>query len=385
MYRLVGLHLLLLLILPKIVQGEAAMPQYEQARDLKKSLLVYDSKQKSYVPYVYGTPFNANAASFVLNLKENEGLYLEIYTKGKSALFIENDIVALQKGEEGLLLDIDSLRRSYGAEEIFMTLYQKELNLNTSIISIVRKVENQVVNNRASDGIEILLRDFSSFKNYYIIGLMLILTLLAMLKATYSRAFGEFYNISRIFSVRWKEDSIIMGKPISGASFLFLMMYCLVVAFVTQAFLHETGSSIAQFSIGTHHSVTASLFSWFFLTLMVFLLMIIKLVVIWVASSLLGFKDMTGFHFFDYIRISQILLFLLLIVVTLSVLSYNSFLASGNNVAGYVFGITVLLTVILLFFKLLSTPTYRNMHLISYLCTTEILPLIIGIKFFLDI
>lgn len=385
MYRHFGLFFLLLLVLPATVNGEESTNVYTQARDMKKSLLVYDSKQKSYVPYVYGTPFNANAASFILNTKENEGLYLDICTQGKSALFIENDIVALQSASDCLLLDIDSLRRSYGTEEIFMTLYQKELNLSATTISIVRKINNLIEDGRSADGLEILPREYSSFKDYYIIGLLLILALFAMLKATHPRAFGEFYSISRIFSMRWKEDSIIMGKPVSGASFLFISMYCLVAAFVIQAFLHQTGNSLSQLDISAHETVTASLFSWFGLTLLIFLVMIIKLVIIWITSSLLGYKDMTSFHFFDYMRISQILLFLLLIMVTLSVLSYNNFLASSNQLVGYVFGFTVLLTVILLFFKLLSAPVYRNMHLISYLCTTEILPLIIGIKFFLDI
>lgn len=385
MHRHLGLFFLLLFVLPAIGKGQESTYAYAQARDMKKSLLVYDSKQKSYVPYVYGTPFNANAASFILNTKESEGLYLDICTKGKSALFIENDIVALQNASDCLLLDIDSLRSSYGAEEIFMTLYQKELNLGTTTISIVRRTNNLMDADRSADGLEILTREFSSFKDYYIIGLLLILALFAMLKATHPRAFGEFYSISRVLSLRWKEDSIIMGKPVSGASFLFILMYCLVAAFVIQAFLHQTGSSLGQFNISAHESVTASLFSWFGLTLLVFLVMIIKLVIIWITSNLLGYKDMTSFHFFDYMRISQILLFLLLILVTLSILSYNNFLASSDLLVGYVFGFAVLLTVILLFFKLLSAPVYRNMHLISYLCTTEILPLIIGIKFFLEI
>ena len=385
MHRLFGLFLVLLLIFPKKGMGEENAQVYEQARDMKKSLLVYDSKQKSYVPYVYGTPFYANAASFILNTKENEGLYLDIDTKGKSALFVENDIVALQDVGDRLLLDIDSLRRSYDTEALFMTLYQKELNLNTATISIVRKVGNSVLNDHTAEGIAIVSREFSSFKNYYIVGLLLILALFAMLKATYPRAFGEFYSVSRAFSMRWREDSVIAGKPVSGASFLFLLMYCLVMAFVIQAFLHETGNAIAQFNIDIYEGFTASLFSWFGLALLVFFAMVIKLLIIWVASNLLGFKDMVSVHFFDYMRISQILLFLLLIAATLSVLSYNDFLESSNNLMGYVFGFTVLLTVILLFFKLLSTPVYRNMYLISYLCTTEILPLIIGVKFFLDI
>ena len=324
-------------------------------------------------------------ASFIINTKEYEGLYLNICTEDKSALFIEDDIVALQDLGHCLLLDIDSLRSTYDTEAIFMTLYQKELNLNTTTLQVVRGVDNPVVSDQAANEIEIVPRKFSSFNNYYIIGLLLILTFFAMLKSTHARAFSEFYSVSRTFSLRWKEDSLIAGRPVSSASFLFLLMYCLVVAFVIQAFLHETGNAIGAFGMDRYGSFAAALFSWFGLTLLVFLVMLIKLVIIWITSNLLGFKDMASFHFFDYMRISQILLFILLIAVTLSILSYNNFLTSSNNLIGYVFGFTVLLTVILLFFKLLSTPVHRNMHLISYLCTTEILPLIIGIKFFLDL
>ena len=385
MYKHFGVLLLLLLILPTIGVGEEIAQVYQQVKDMKKSLLVYNSKQKSYVPYVYGTPFSANAASFILDTKENEGLHLNICTDGKSALFVQNDIVSLQKDGDCLLLDIDSLRSAYDQEVIFMTLYQKELNPNATTLQIVRRVDTAQVMDQAATGMEIVPREFSSFKNYFIIGLLLILAFFAMLKATHARAFDEFYSISRTFSLRWKEDSIIAGRPVSSASFLFLLMYCLVVAFVIQAFLHETGNSIGPFNLDTYESFGTALFNWFGLTFLVFLVMLIKLVIIWIASTLLGYKDMTSFHFFDYMRISQILLFILLIVVTLSIFSYNNFLTSSNNLLGIVFGFTVLLTVILLFFKLLSAPVHRNMHLISYLCTTEILPLIIGIKFFLDL
>lgn len=385
MHKLLGVLLLLLLALPKTGFGEEIAPEHELARDLKKSLLIYDSKQKSYVPYVYGTPFHGNAASFILNTRENEGLYLNICTEGKSALFVEEDIVALQDMGKCLLLNIDSLRRTYDTEDIFLTLYQKEFNLNTATLQIVRLVDHLEANDRAADGIEIVPREFSSFKNFFIIGLLLIMAFFAMLKGAHARAFSEFYSISRIFSLRWKEDSIIAGRPVSTASFLFLVLYCLVVAFVIQAFWHETGNAPAQLNMVRFEGFSASLFSWFGLTLLVFFAMLIKLVIIWITSTLLGYKDMTSFHFFDYMRISQILLFLLLIVVTLSVLSYSSFITPSDNLLGYVFGLTVLLTVILLFFKLLSSPVYRNMHLFSYLCTTEILPLIIGIKFFLNL
>ena len=38
--------------------------------------------------------------------------------------------------------------------------------------------------------------------------------------------------------------------------------------------------------------------------------------------------------------------------------------------------------IVILLFKLIGETSFRKIHLISYLCTTEILPLLIGIRIF---
>lgn len=373
------------LILPNHLYGKMDDEQYVMVKDLKKSLLIYDSKQKGYVPHAYDTPLNNNAVSFILDPIENGSLYVKICAQANSALFVTQKIVATQDFPGCFILNIDSLRKEYGEEGIFVTLYNKELNLKQTEIQLVKSVALQEAIEKPAEVVEVVPRKTYPFKNFFVIGLMAILGLFAMVKRTYPKAFNEFYSISRILSLRWREDSIVASRPVSSANLLFLMLYSLVLAFIIQTLWHETGGVPSGLNLVSFESFTASFSSWMIVSMLVFVVMIIKYIIIWFTSTLLGFKDLVSFHFLDYIRISQLFLLFLLVFITLSTLSYNNLMLLNENLFVYIIGLCVLITIILLFFKLLTASTYRNVHLFSYLCTTEILPLIIGIKFFLNL
>jgi Domain of unknown function (DUF4271) len=92
---------------------------------------------------------------------------------------------------------------------------------------------------------------------------------------------------------------------------------------------------------------------------------------------LFGWRDVTGVQFFNFIRV-LILSLSLIAIVSLFCFSFgigvNYFTLLKAGCVLMVMGVG------LLYFKLQVRTTFRSFHLFSYLCATEIFPLMILVK-----
>src|SRR5690606_28145111 len=201
----------------------------------------------------------------------------------------------------------------------------------------------------------------------------------------YPKTFSEYYNLGHVLSLRWREDNIFGSRAISSTNLLFLFVYSLAMSFVILTLWYETGGAPQEMGFIAYSKFSSSFLSWLLLAVFVFVLMIFKYFLIWITSSLLGFKELISFHFLDFMRISQLLILLLLAITTISIISFRDLITPDGIIFPYIILLCISITFILLFIKLLSSSSHRNVHLFSYLCTTEILPMIIGIKFFLNL
>lgn len=390
MHRVLN-HLIIIsvfLLLPFSLPGQEESA-FRVVKDLKRSLLIYSNSQKSFVPHAFNAPVNAPVVSAHLSNKEFSGNRLYVCGQPGTALFIDQKIVVSQKSDTCISLDIDSLFSIYGRsgqENLFLSVYHKELEIDELQFAVIKTLsENDATQIESDTDVIAIARSFSPFKNFYIVGLLLILALIAMVKVAYPKIFNEFFSLEKIFSFKWREDSFVASRAISGLNLLFLVLYSLLMAFIVVVLAHETGTMPDQFDFISFADFSSSFFSWIIVALIVYIIMIFKYIIIYISSSLLGFKDIVSYHFLDYIRISQIFMIVLLVIISFSTISFRDFITPDSMIFPYIIFTSIFLTTTLLLFKLLSSTSYRNMHLFSYLCTTEILPLIISIKFFLNL
>lgn len=380
---------LIILFLPYSLLAQE-IQEYRVIKDLKRTLLIYSSSEKSYVPHPHNTPVRGNAISVNLDVEEFTGNTLLICGQPNTALFIDQKIVASQNKDNCITLAVDSLYEIYGDDSgkksLFISVYHKDLDIDELNFTVVKKLtDKEVAQLENEKDLSAISRSISPFRNFFVIGLFLIMAFIALIKGAYPKIFTEFYSLSKIFTFRWREDSLIANRPINTVNLLFLSVYSLLTAFIVVVLWFETDSAPQRLGFVDFSNFSSSLFSWVSIAVLVFILMILKYFFIYISSSLLGFKDLVSFHFLDFIRISQIFMILVLVVISLSAISFNDFIEPSSGIFSYLVFSVIVLTTTLLFFKLLSSTNYRNMHLFSYLCTTEILPLIISIKFFLNL
>jgi len=155
----------------------------------------------------------------------------------------------------------------------------------------------------------------------------------------------------------------------------------MIIALVIMLFWKIIGGIPEIFEFISLSTFNSCLFGWLALSAMAFCVVELKYLLIRVLSSLFNADKIAQIHFFDFIRIGLIFISAILTAASAFYLSsidrYMVF-----TILLYLFVFLLGVRILILFFKLIGDGSFRKIHLISYLCTTEILPLLIGIRIF---
>lgn len=353
-------------------------------KNLNQEWMVYDQDRTSYVPYVLQTPFRTSSISFMLDLAGNKEYILQCCIQKGTSLFIDQKIISKFNEAGCHQYSIDSLYKTYGKESVFITLFNPSLKrekIKTLIVDEVKLLQDQ----EQANVLTISRREFSGFKDFFILGILFILIFMAALYNLYPKSFNDFHNVGKVFSFKLRDESIIASRPVSTVNLLFILMYCVMLAFLIIVIWQQIGGVPNSFGFINLSNLGNLSLSLILFTLLIFLAVIVKYILISAMSRLFDMKAFSTIHFFDFIRMSLMFMIFLLVMTTFLLLTFNSLPAFAFKWIIYFIVFFAFIIVLMLFFKLLSTYSFRNIHLFSYLCTTEILPMLIGFKFFLDL
>ncbi len=311
-------------------------------------------------------PFNdrlTKAIHFSLDLAQTKGCYLQIESNKKFYLFINGAFVT--QGHK-LLLSADSLKEKY-SQIIFVSIYQAEGigNLETSWVS---SVQDKLSNPKRPAG---------SFSNFVLVAILTLIIFFTALLHTNPQLTLDYLNFAKLFFFRDRDESQIALRIASSVNLLFYLFCSLLasLALITAAHYSNEGLSF----LTRLASVSSSRYTvqWIFLALAILGLLMAKLAFGVLLALLYNWKDVAGFQFFNFVRV------LILSLGLIAVLSIFCFSLDINLNYFNLLTIGCLLLAVgvaLLYFKLLTRTSFRSFHLFSYLCATEIFPLMILIK-----
>jgi hypothetical protein len=178
-----------------------------------------------------------------------------------------------------------------------------------------------------------------------------------------------------------KEEKVLTQRNMGTANILFFCLYGMIIALVIILFWKVFDGIPELFEFISLSTFRSSLFGWLALSAIAFCVVELKYLLIKILSSLLNVGKIAQIHFFDFISIG-------LIFVSTTLIAASAFYLSSIDrsmvftVLLYIFVFLLGVRIMILLFKLIGEGSFRKIHLISYLCTTEILPLLIGIRIF---
>lgn len=338
--------------------------------------LQYDRSQKKYVPF--SSKVNTEILYLLVNTDEIRGGFLGIQTKDESSVWVNHQLVSSTSSEH--MLDLDSLKRTYGPELVMS--FWKAGGWKPASFPVLKSGYTPAEASPAliQGGASLQARQLDRFISP---ALVLWLVLVALFKANYPKIWNEYYNPSAVFLRRINQDALIQARQFNPGTLwaLGLSGFQLVFAFMLylpklqgypplldRLFDPQAGIMLLTLTIGSLVLVGV-----FFL----------KFLFIRFLTALFGFPFFAGYHFFDYLRLSSII-YTAFILVGLF-LHWQTAIA-GQELLQYMLWLflgLLVFRVLYLMARLLATTNLQFSYLFSYLCTTEIIPLALGIHWIL--
>ena len=348
--------------------------QYYTIQDLQSEWLTIDA-QNHYIPFVVSQePRTTIGVS--LDLVQYAGNQLRCCVPKNSAVLIDQQIIARPTYDRCFNLNIDSLYRVYGQKSVLLTVYQPQKALSEIHLSITSASPSTTFPEN-----QIKERADTAKGDFFVIGLIALLVIYAVLINQYPKTFKTIYNLPGMLSFRMREKDMRI-RLINEAHILFLVQHCLLVAFLLIMLVASSpASSMAIPYINlSPHTVSAFLLLWVELGVIVFATVWVKYVLIMLFGSLFRLRYLKNFHMFDFMRMSLIFWLTIFFLVICTYQNVNVTDAFYSKILTYLFIIFAVARIIILYLRLLKNAQFRNMYLFSYICTAEIIPLLVCLE-----
>ncbi|NOT75449.1 MAG: DUF4271 domain-containing protein [Cyclobacteriaceae bacterium] len=357
----------LLLLLLTVSQIVFATPIV--VKDLRQNWLqyqenTYQAVDPSNLPHLKTVYFYVKATSF-------KGQHLMVTGTENWDLFINGKLVSAGIKKS---LNLDSLSALYSAE-LFFGIYAE---------NGVRHLTTQIVSPNTSlalTSLEISQRPPTFFRDYAIIASAILLIFLLILFRTNPQLTLDYFSFAKIFSVQERNENLLASRITSSVNLLFYLFCALLTGFLLSTVFYFAGSYFLVAKFIEIQSFGGSFLIWIKLSLFILALLASKLIIVLFFSSVFDFRETVSFQFFNFLR------FVLFTAVMMAMLSLTYFVFKGEQAIFYERLIILALLLlsagsIMVLIKLLARAPFSFFHLFSYLCASEIIPLVIIIKIF---
>lgn len=346
--------------------------------NLRSEWLVLSNERNQLTPYIKEI-HSPTSIHVLLNLNKYSEYHLVIEVPEKASLFIENQIVAYQKSLDVLHLSIDSLKAIYEKDQIVVSVFSKK-NLSEKLKIIIKDFDPYRGESFRNVDLSSDLRSQYSFGDFGILSILIIMIFGISLQASQGYIFNEYFNLKKVISLKPKSEILYSVSLFSTQNLLFMMFYGVTMGFsITNLIARVAPNALIQYGYMTTFKVFLLAFV---LSLIFTLFMILKYLQLKLITDVFMFRKATPIHFYEYLRFTMIISFTFFLLALVNNFSQGMVLNRHLMITTYLFVFLLIVRSILIFFKLNKLQTFRKLHLFSYLCSTEIIPLIILLKIF---
>jgi hypothetical protein len=348
------------------VPGLSANGIFTTKKDLRSDWKIFEDNKYKSLSSDYG---DVSTLYFEINGDKYAGDYLKINAPYDYSVFINGQLASIG----GTNFNIDSLVRVYSSVNLLIAIHSESISqekLHTTI-------DTKIAQARASD--ETNDRPATFFRDFVIVASLVLLIMLIVVLRLNPKLASDYFSVTKIFSLRESDDSQIYTRISNSANILFYAFCSLILGFYLIVIFHfaSTGYWLTNYFATT--GFFSALSKWIGVSLFIFLIFILKIILVYVSSFLFGSRNMAGIHFFNWVRLQ------LIVFGGISIVLFVYFIARGQNPTFY-FVLLKLMTwclvgwTIIIFLKLNGRTGYSLFHLFSYICATEIIPLLVIIS-----
>jgi hypothetical protein len=216
-------------------------------------------------------------------------------------------------------------------------------------------------------------------QDYLEIIILSVLTFFVILYVLFPSDLFEFFSFNSLITFRYTDTAFTKYRSITKTQILVIVYEAAILAGIILIFANYYYNPFgAVFFIRIN-----LIFGWLIIFLLVALAIFLKYVLIGTMSTLFDISDKTNFYFIEYLRMAMMFYSMVFIVISFIIINRIYALQSVLEFMVILIVAFNLIRFVVIYFKFRRMVSIKNLHLFSYLCTTELIPLIIGFKFFL--
>ncbi len=352
--------------------------------DYQNDWLVYNSQYKNYVPYSQAINEDAKSVSLNIDLLKNRKYFLLVKTDAEDYLFLDGTLQKKLLSDKWLRLSIDSLYKTLRREELLLTIYGNSGIAGRTVLlcNQKKKADLGLIERAASNLINIKPIPLSSFGNFAVLAMLLILILNAWIFNVNPLAFVRLINPVEFFRNDPREQLSKVNKPYSNSVIFFVIIVSMLMSFIL---IFLTSNEFNLFSVRKILSEQSNTFQFlrdfFLLSAIFFLLLFGKFILMTLVGNMLNLDKLVDTLFLKIIQSSYFLYAALFLLVFMLSLNDPKWLIPLRPYILLPFLFFYIARAISLYVVTKPSASFINLYLFSYLCVIEIIPLIIGIKF----
>jgi hypothetical protein len=266
---------------------------------------------------------------------------------------------------------MDSLA-GYGRNgSLLIAIHQKDIN--------PRDLKTAVVAYQKNYGEESLLKPKTYFNDFVIVSGLIITILFLVIMRINPKLTSDYLSVTRIFSVRDADDAQSNARITSSSNIQFFIICSLLLGFYLLIILYHLPDEYALPVYFRSHNFWTAAWQWVKLSSIILFILFAKLLLVFSLTRLFGMRGLTRVHFFNWVKL------LLITIGTFSIILFVYYISRGQNANIFIIFMTLVVIVLMtwifiVYLKLSSKSEHSMFHLFSYICATELIPLLITIK-----
>ncbi len=337
--------------------------------DLRSEWLIYSDG--TYQPISTETGFDEKVIYIEIDLLKNPTSFLRVTSSTPFSIFV-NGTLSMHEAKKAFL-SLDSIRDEMGTPSILVAIFQREEVNEQGLQTFLVKQHQEVVSDPIID------RASTYFRDFVVIGVIVILLLLILIVGQNPKLAADYFSIRKLVGVPGSQDSLSDSRTTSSSNILFQSFCSVLGGFLLTILFTSLKDQYAIATLFIHNTFLESILIWLALSAIILACFFTKQLIIYLFAYLFGIKELAVTHYFNLIR-------LFFWVLGLSAAGISMYLIVHGEKVGvfekiyFLLGWTLGFWVVLIFFKLSRRVGFSMFHLFSYLCATEIIPLIITIK-----
>ncbi len=355
-----------------LVLVSAAQTDTMKIRDLSAEWRMLSSDE-GIVPLVNTESFSGNTLFVPVPLGAFRGNLLRLYSSDKISLLADGQLLDIFSGDRWL--SIDSLYNAHG-DSVIYTLYNRPLHPYAIETEIYRLADSLTASQIRSEQVIIEGNEDSGLKNVLVASILITLAFGTILYYYYPRLSQEFFRLRRALSFRELDENLMKTRPLSIINISFYFLESMLAAWVIFLLIQYAEYDL-RFRIFHFSGFWNGMFVWAQMVAAIFLLLFLKYFLVWSFRNLFRIRGFLNNHFYNYIRIG--LLFYMVMALILFVSVFTIGVSNPGFYSGWLIVLLVMfgLRILLIFFKLMNESSHTILHLFSYLCATELIPLLL--------